>query len=248
MVPRTRVVSVSWGIYAGVFVVVVAGSTVQSSVGMGHGLIAAPLLRLLHPELLPGPIVMAGLFVSIGLAARNSRRADLVEVAPALVGRLVGIGVAIGLLATLSERGLTIVIGSIVLTIVALRLYGFEVARSTRSLAVAGVASGVGGAIAALGGAPMGLLYEQDTSAREFRGPMGAFMTVGSTITIVSLVVFGELDGDAALLGLSLLPPVMVGWVLARWVTPFVDRGFLRPAVFVLSASAAIVLIVGALL
>lgn len=235
----------SWGVYAGVFVVVVVASTVQSSVGMGHGLIAAPLLRLLHPELLPGPIVMAGFFVSVGLAARNSRRSDLVEVVPALAGRLFGIGIAIGLLATLSEGGLTIVIGGIVLAIVALRLFGFEVARSTRSLTVAGVASGIGGAIAALGGAPMGLLYEQHTSARDFRGPMGAFLVVGSFLTIVSLVIFGELDGEAALLGMTLLPPIVVGWVLARWVTPFVDRGFLRPAVFVLSASAAAVLIVG---
>lgn len=211
----------SWAVYAGVFMVVVVGATVQMSVGMGHGLIAAPLLRLLHPELLPGPIVIAGFFVSAVLATRNSHRSDLAEVVPAIIGRLVGIGIALALLAKLSERGLTVVIGVIVLTIVALRVAGVRVARTTTSLSGAGVASGIGGTIAALGGAPMGLLYEQDTTARDFRGPMGAFLTVGAAITIVSLVAVGELDGEAALLGLALLPPIAVGALLAPRVTPF---------------------------
>ena len=93
----------------------------------------------------------------------------------------------------------------------------------------------------------MGLLYEQHTAGRDFRGPMGVFMSVGSLLTTVSLIAVGELDGRAGLLGLALLPPVVVGWFLARWVTPFVDRGFLRPAVLVLSAASATVLIIGEL-
>lgn len=234
----------SWATYLAVFAVVVVGSTVQVSVGMGHGLIAAPLLRVLHPELLPGPIVIAAFFVSLGLAARNSHRGDIGVVVPALIGRVIGTGVAIALLATVSERGLSIVIATFVLGFVMLRVVGIKVARTTRTLGVTGVASGVGGTIAALGGAPMGLLYEQHSTARDFRGPMGLFLTVGALISLTALVAFGELDGEAALLGLTLLPPIGVGVVLSRWVTPIIDRGLLRPAVFFLSGFSAAVLIV----
>lgn len=233
----------SWSTYLAVFAVVCVGSTVQVSVGMGHGLIAAPLLRALHSPLLPGPIVIAAFFVSLGLAARNSHRGDIGVVVPALIGRVFGTGIAIALLATASERGLSIVIGAFVLGFVMLRVLGARIARTTRTLAAAGVASGVGGTIAALGGAPMGLLYEQHAKARDFRGPMGLFLTVGAVISLVSLVAFGELDGDAALLGLTLLPPIAVGFVLSRWVTPIVDRGLLRPAVFGLSGGSAVLLI-----
>lgn len=235
--------AMTWGVYLAVFAVVLVGSTVQTSVGMGQGLVAAPLLRILHPDLLPGPLVIAGLAVSLLLAAGNSRRGDIVEVVPALVGRTLGIGMAIGLLSVLSERGLTVVIGTIVLSIVGLRVVGFTLARTRRTLFGTGIASGIGGTIASLGGAPLGMLYAQDTSARDFRGPMGVFMSIGGAITVAGLFLAGEVGVEATLLGLSILPPVAVGWYVARWVTPLVDRGLLGPVVLVLSATSATVLI-----
>lgn len=239
---------VSWQVYVAVFVVMVVASTVQSSVGMGQGLLSAPLLRLLHPELLPGPIVFAGFLTSVVLVIRNSQRSDVRETLPAIAGRIVGIGIAIGLLAILSEQGLTLTIGGIVLLMVALRLIGLKIERTPRTLAGAGVASGIGGTIAALGGAPLGLLFEQHARARDFRGPMGVIMAVGGAITVVSLSVAGEIDREGWLLGLALLPPVVLGWLLARWVTPIVDRGLLGPAVLIMSAGSASALILGELL
>lgn len=238
----------TWGIYSLVFLVVVVASTVQSSVGMGQGLVAAPLLRLLEPDLLPGPIVLAGLLTSTVLALRNSRPGDLAQVAPAVGGRFVGSGIAIGLLAILSERGLTIVIGSVVLAFVALRLLGLRIARTLASLSGAGLVSGISGTIAALGGAPMGLLYEQHSSARDFRGPMGMYMTVGGAVSVGLLSIAGQMDGQAWLNGLALLPPLALGWLFARWVTPIVDKGFLSPIVLALSSGSALVLILSELL
>lgn len=238
----------SWQVYAAVFVVMVVASTVQSSVGMGQGLLSSPLLRLLHPELLPGPVVLAGFLTSFVLMLRNSRRSDVRETLPAIAGRAVGIGLAVALLAVLSERGLTLTIGGIVLLLVVLRLAGLKIERTPRALASAGIASGVGGAIAGLGGAPLGLLFEQHARARDFRGPMGVIMAVGGAITVVAFVLAGELDREGWLMGLALLPPIAVGWLLARWVTPIVDRGFLGPAVLIMSAGSATVLILGELL
>lgn len=234
-------------VYVAVFVVMVVASTVQSSVGMGQGLLSAPLLRLLHPDLLPGPIVFAGFLTSVVLMLRNSRRSDVRETLPAIAGRIVGIGIAIGLLAVLSEQGLTITIGGIVLFMVALRLVGLRVERTPKVLGGTGVVSGIGGTIAGLGGAPLGLLYEQHARARDFRGPMGVIMAVGGAVTVLSLAVAGELDQEGWLLGLALLPPVALGWLLARWVTPIVDRGFMGPAVLAMSTGSAAVLILGEL-
>jgi uncharacterized membrane protein YfcA len=230
-------------VYLAVFIVMVAGSTLQSSLGMGQGLLAAPLLRLLEPDLLPGPIVLAGFLTGTVLAMRNSKVADAREVTPAIFGRFAGAGVAIALLAALSERGLTITIGVIVLALVAARLGGLKIPRKSSTLAVTGFVSGIGGTIAALGGAPMGLLYEQHTRARDFRGPMGAFQMIGGVASLVLLTVAGQMDSRAWALGLALLPPLMLGWLLARWVTPIVDRGLLGPLVLIVSGASATVLI-----
>lgn len=234
--------------YLAVFIVMVAGSTLQSSVGMGQGLLAAPLLRLLEPDLLPGPIVLAGFLTGAVLAMRNSKRADAREVAPALLGRFVGAGVAIGLLALLSDRGLTIMIGVIVLALVAARLTGLKIPRKPATLAGIGFVSGISGTIAALGGAPMGLLYEQHARARDFRGPMGVFQMIGGVASVLMLTVAGQMDGRAWALGFALLPPLMLGWLLARWVTPVVDRGLLGPVVLIMSGVSATALILSEVL
>jgi len=239
---------VTWGTYVLVFVVMLVASTVQSSVGMGQGLVSAPLLRLLEPDLLPGPIVAAGLFTSLVLAYRNSEPSDLGEVAPAVVARFIGAAVAVGLLMVLSERGLTLMIGAMVIAFVLLRLTGFKIPKSTVSLGSAGFASGISGTIAALGGAPMGLLYEQHGRARDFRGPMGVFMSLGGAASVVLLLLAGELDARAWGLAAALVPPLVIGWILARWVTPIVDRGFLGPAVLAISSGSAMVLIASELL
>ena len=232
------------GIYAVVFVVMVLGSTMQSSVGMGQGLVTAPLFRLLEPDLLPGPIVVAGVLTSAVLALRNSKRTDVPEVVPAIMGRFIGSGIAIALLAALSERGLTIAIGAIVLSLVALRIVGLKIPRSPASLAGTGLVSGISGTIAALGGAPMGLLYQQHAKARDFRGPMGIFLVVGSSVSLIFLVIAGELDSRSWLLSLTLIPPLVIGWISARWVTPIVDRGLLGPAVLFVSSASALALII----
>ena len=237
---------VTWGTYIAVFGVLLVGSTVQSAAGFGLGLISAPLLRLLHAPLLPGPIVLAGLVVAISVFVRNSRRTDLPVVTPAIAGRIVGTVIAIGLLALLSDRGLSIAIAVVVLGFVALRLAGVQIARTTLTLGSAGVVGGIGGTIAALGGAPMALLYEQHAKARDFRGPMGWYTVVGGASSVALLVIAGELDGEGALLGLALMPPVAIGLVLARWVTPIVDGGFLRPLVLGLSSFSALALLGGA--
>lgn len=238
----------TWGTYILVFGVLLVGSTVQSAAGFGNGLIAAPLLRLLHPELLPGPIVLAGLVVSISVFVRNSRRSDLPIVAPAVLGRIVGTVVAIGLLAALSDRGLSIAIGLIVLTFALLRIAGVQIERTTPTLGAAGLVGGVGGTIAALGGAPMALLYEQHAQARDFRGPMGWYTVVGGSASVALLLVSGELDSEGLRLGLALMPPVAVGLFISRWVTPIIDRGFLRPLVLGLSIFSALALLAGEIL
>lgn len=236
--------AVSPSVYFAVVCVVFVASTLQSSVGMGQGLVAAPLLRMIEPDLLPGPLVFAGLLTSLVLAARNSRVSDAREVAPAIVGRFVGAAFAVWLLTLLSERGLTITIGAVVIGLVVLRLIGLKIPRSPLTLAATGTVSGVSGTIASLGGAPMGLLYEQHARARDFRGPMGVFQAVGGVASVLLLTLAGQMDGRTWRLALMLVPPLAAGWLAARWVTPIVDRGYMRPLVLGVSSLSAAVLLI----
>jgi uncharacterized membrane protein YfcA len=43
-----------------IFVIVATASALQASLGFGLGLLAAPLLVLIHPAFIPGPHIAAG--------------------------------------------------------------------------------------------------------------------------------------------------------------------------------------------
>lgn len=233
--------------YLAVFVIMAAGATVQSTVGFGQALVAAPLLRMVHPDLLPGPLLMAGMFVSIGVVIRDGRRSDIGQVAPAIAGRVVGIAIAVVIIAQLPERAMTLLIAGLVIVFVAARLFGLQIPKTRRTLVATGFVSGVAGAVAALGGAPMALLYEQHTHSKAFRGPLSWYTVIGSTLTIIGLAIGGQFGATDLALGVSLLPPLALGLFISRWTVPVVDRGLLGPVVMALAAGSALVLLIGAL-
>ena len=49
-----------------VFALVAAGSCVQTCVGFGLGLIAAPLVFLIYPPLIPGPLMASSVVLTLG--------------------------------------------------------------------------------------------------------------------------------------------------------------------------------------
>ena len=50
---------------AAIFAIVVAASIVQAGLGMGFGLASAPLLALIDPRLVPGPVLIIAVVTSI---------------------------------------------------------------------------------------------------------------------------------------------------------------------------------------
>lgn len=73
------------------------GALVQGAVGFGMALVAAPLLVLIRPQLVPGPLLVSGLALTLLVARRERDSIDLLGVKWGLVGRVPG--VAIGALA-----------------------------------------------------------------------------------------------------------------------------------------------------
>ena len=52
-------------------VAVFVGSCVQGSLGFGLGLIAAPVLAFVDPDLVPGPVLMLALVLTVAVASRD---------------------------------------------------------------------------------------------------------------------------------------------------------------------------------
>ena len=66
------------------------GATLQGSVGLGLAVVAAPILLLLNPLWVPGPMLLAAMLLVVLIAHRDRAHIIRSDVALATTGRLLG--------------------------------------------------------------------------------------------------------------------------------------------------------------
>ncbi len=213
------------------------GATLQGSVGFGLGVVGAPLLVLIAPGLVPGPLLFNALVLAVLVVHREHRSIHLSGLGWALAGRLVGVAAAVGTLAVLPGDRLGLAIGAAVLMVVAINASGLRVRPGTGSLIAAGLLSGLTGTISSIGGPPMALLY-QDAAGACLRSTLSGYFVVGAIMSLAGLATVGRFGMTELRLGALLLPGVIVGFVLSNRAAAIVDRAS-ATRVLVLTVSAA---------
>jgi len=223
-------------------VAVAAGAVIQGSIGFGYALLAVPAMVLLLPWAVPVTPLFLALPMTLLMSAREWRSIDLGGFALITAGRLLGTVAGVVLLVLAPKGYLSMLTGLLILT-AALGSFlkpTFEVNKRTRL--AGGVASGVVGTVAALGGTPLALVY-QDRSRAELRSTLAISFVVGIAMSLVGLGLAGQVEGRHVLLALQLLPCMLVGLWVSRWVVGRLDERWLRPAVLAFAAAAGLVII-----
>ena len=230
---------------AGLFVAL--GGFVQSGVGLGLGLVGAPVVTLLDPALMPGSMLVAGASLPLLILVREAWHADWRGVSWALAGRVAGTVGGIWVLAAVSLRALGLVVGGMVLTVVVLSVLHAVVPRNRVTLLTAGVISGVTGTATSIGGPPVALLYQGESGPR-VRATLSAFFCVGNTIALIALASSGHLPGRDVVAGLAFIACAAAGFAVAAGLRRFLDAGRTRTAVLAAAAGSAIVLMAHSML
>jgi len=211
-----------------------AGAIVHGSIGIGLGLVAAPALVAIDPAFTPGPLLIAAQLVGIRHIAAEWRHADFDAVKRGLIGVPVGIIGAITILELMSRRLLALTVGTLTALAAAMLLAGFAMARTPRSEIVAGGICAFSSLTAALPGPPLVCVYA-DMAPSKLRPTTALLIMVVATTGLVTLILSGNFGShEVSLLG-WLVPGVLVGLVLARFVRPHIDRPWFRQAVLVVA-------------
>lgn len=218
---------------------IAVGALVQGAVGFGMALVAAPLLVMIRPELVPGPLLVNGLALTLLVARRERDSIDLLGVKWGLVGRLPGIALGATLLALIPERSMSLLVGLSVLAGVALGFSGLRLMPSPRYLLVAGFVSGIFGTIASVGGPPIALLYQHETGPR-LRGTLAGYFIVGGVMSLAALIWVGRFGQGELTWTLLLLPATALGFAGSSRLTGWVDAGRTRRAVLALTLAAGV--------
>jgi uncharacterized membrane protein YfcA len=221
---------------------VMLASCLQASIGFGIGMLAAPVIALVDPRLIPGTLIMVATLVTLIVAVREREDIDLHGTGWALVGRVPGTIAGALLLAMLPEKALTVMLAGVVLAGVALTSFGWIPAQRRRNVVLAGATSGVLGTATSIGGPPMALVWQRNSGAR-LRGTMSGFFLVGSMMSITALALTGAIDGRTVLAFAALIPAAVAGYVLSRRINHFLDPKRLRWLAIGASTLGAVVLI-----
>ena len=221
---------------------VAVGACLQSSVGFGLNLVAAPVLIAVDHRLVPGPAALLSLVLTILVAHREREAIDVRGVGWALLGRVPGTVLGALTVAVLSERGLDVGFSLLLLVAVALSASGYALPRTPPTLVGVGALSGFMGTTTSIGGPPMSLIY-QDEEGATIRGTLAGFLMVGISLSLVSLALVGRFGVAEAEASAALLPALLVGFTLSRWTAPRLDGRHTRTAVLVVSAASAVALL-----
>jgi uncharacterized protein len=220
---------------------------VQGTIGFGLALVSAPLLTLIDPAFVPGPLLVASAPLAVAALLREREHADVRGVAAAFAGRLPGTVVGAVAVAALPVLALHVAIGVLVLLAVAVSLWAPRFQPTTPVLVGAGVVSGVTGTVAAIGGPPIALVYQYATGPR-LRATMSLYFVLGTVLSITALWLAGAFGRHELALAAVLVPGTVVGFLASGPVLRRIDTRQLRWLVLVSATASALVLLGTALL
>ncbi len=222
------------------------GATVQSVVGLGLGLVAAPVTALVAPQLMPGLLISLAMVLPCLTLVAEHHDIDWRGLAWSLPSRVLGTVVGVWTVAHFSDRALGVAVGTMVLAAVLLSWRAFAVPVTPGTLTTAGFISGVTGTATSIGGPPFALLYQHRPPA-QIRSTLAVYFIIGAGLSVTGLVASGELTADEARLAVLFAPLLGLGALLGAPVRRRVSPAVIRPAVLVVCALSALLLLVRSL-
>lgn len=228
--------------FATVAIAVLFASCLQGSIGFGMGMLAAPVVAVVDPGLVPGTLIMLATLLTLMVVIKERGAIDVSGAGWALAGRVPGTIAGALFLAAIPEHTLAILIAVVVLGGVAVTGLGWVPAPRRRNLVLAGAASGVLGTATSIGGPPMALVWQR-SEGPQLRGTMSGFFLIGSLMSIAMLSLTGAIDRHTIAMFGVLIPAAVLGYVLSRYANRLLNPNRQRWTAITVSLIGAMVLI-----
>jgi len=219
-----------WGVVLPLGLALFAGAFVQSSVGFGMALVAAPFVVVFAPDLMPGALLVTSFSLPVVQLVHAPTDIAWRPLGIALAGRALLTPVGVAVVALMSVQAISVLVGVLVLLSVAASVWAIELRPTDRNAAVAGALAGVSGTAASIGGPFLALVLQHERPTR-LRATLAAFFLAGTALAVVGLVVAGQFTADQLRAGLSWIPFIALGYAAAGPLRERLDRGRLRLAV-----------------
>ena len=225
----------------------VIGAAVQGLVGLGLGLVAAPVTTLLEPQLMPGLLLWLAFLLPVITLVRDHHQIDWRGLSWALPARVPGTAIGVVLVSWFSARELGIAVALMVLASVLVTLRSIELSVTRPILLAAGLVSGIAGTTTSIGGPPLAILY-QHRPPTQIRSTLAVYFLCGAGLSLVGLGLAGSLNRATFLLAAAMVPCLFLGFAVSRLLHRAVPAHHIRGGVLIVCAASAMALLVKSLL
>ena len=207
--------------------VILLGSFVQSSIGFGLAIIAAPVLYLIDPLYVPAPITISALTLSLANALKHRQSISFEGLKFAILGRIPGTVAGGVLLIWIDQQALALWLGIAVLAAVGLSLTNIVLQPTNGAMFSAGFLSGFMGTSSSIGGPPMAMVLQHQANDY-IRANLAAFFIASCLMSLFMLALVGHFDSRHLLISLPLLPATLLGYWLAMRFLHLISHQNLR--------------------
>lgn len=226
--------------------VVLCGSMVQSTIGFGIAVVAAPFVVMVRPDLMPASLIVCVFFLPLLQLLGGAREIAWRHLGWALGARVLATPLGVALVAVATADAIALTVGVLILVTVAASVWAVDIRLDRRNSALAGAITGVSGTAASIGG-PFFALVLRHERPELLRGTLAAFFLAGTVIGMTGLAIGGQVDREDLLAGLVWAPFVLVGHLLAGPVRRRIRPETVRRGVLAFCVIASISVIARAL-
>ncbi|MGF1726572.1 sulfite exporter TauE/SafE family protein [Photobacterium nomapromontoriensis] len=219
-----------------------AGCFVQSTVGFGMAIVAAPIVYFFEPRFVPGTITLVGLVLALINMWQYRTMLSVKGLGAAFIGRIPGTFAAMALLLYISPESLALVLGTGVLMAVVISLLKVRIQPTPKALFWAGFASGLMGTSTSIGGPPMALVL-QHADAGKLRANLAGYFAFSCVLSLIALSATGHFSLWHLKYGLMILPAPILASMFAYRIQHRIKAEWLRYALLVLCSISGVVAI-----
>jgi uncharacterized membrane protein YfcA len=225
----------------------IIGSILQASVGFGFGLIVVPFLLAIDTNFVPVPIIFSSLFLMSHVAYKNRFSLSGHSIHYIIIGLLAGAPIGAVILTIIDSKKLIYFVSTVVILGLVASLLNFRVKITPATQFAAATTASILGTSIGIGGVPFALLYQNETGER-IRAVLSTAFFVGSIFSLIALSFTSNISSASLLLGCYLIPGIFVGSFIGQKCAVFIDKGYSRIAVILLSSGSVVYLLYGVLI
>jgi len=222
------------------------GCWIQTALGFGMAVIAAPIIVIIAPSWVPVPLTVTALVLSILNTVNQRQHIEWRELMVPFITRIPGTLIGAWLLLQIDNAALQLFVSLCVLLAVLISWFGKQFDYSKKRLGIAAFVSGIMGTTTSIGGPPMALVMQHGKPAT-VRANLSLYFGYSCTISLISYAVIGKINSEILWISLSFVPVCIIGFVTGIRARTFVDAGRFRPLLLVLCGSSGCFALVAAL-